>query len=363
MKLGIVLSDLHLGTGHKKGQLNIYDDFREDERFAQLLARFSTGKHADDDVHLIFNGDIFDLLKVPVNGQFPEEITERLSLMKLEQCIKGHPVFMRALTNFWKSPNKRITYQPGNHDMEMFFPGVQRLFCRAITGEDSHPRMQFVPQEPFLALDDGIQIHHGHQFEAIHAFDFKKLLLTRGKREPILNLPWGSLFILHVVNKLVAERPYLDKVMPFWPLFAGGMIFDTRFTVKMVAECAVAFGKARINPRWWSKRPFEKVTKFLNNDVGFFEHLDRFAHKLIVKHSLNAVFMGHTHLEMVRTWPRDKVYVNTGTWMPMVSLKLSNLGQSTALHYGFIEWRENEPPRTGLMRWNGQRPETEEVIA
>jgi UDP-2,3-diacylglucosamine pyrophosphatase LpxH len=166
-----------------------------------------------------------------------------------------------------------------------------------------------------------------------------------------------------VVNKLVAERPYLDKVMPFWPLFAGGMIFDTRFTVKMVAECAVAFGKARLNPRWWSKRPFEKVTKFLNNDVGFFERLDRFAHKLIVKNDLNAVFMGHTHLEMVRTWPRDKVYVNTGTWMPMVSLSLSNLGQSSALHYGFIEWHEDGPPRAGLMRWNGQRPETEEVIA
>src|SRR5690242_1255592 len=83
VKLGIVLSDLHLGTGHRKGQLNIYDDFREDERFAQLLARFSSGKHADDEVHLILNGDIFDLLKVPVNGKFPEEITERLSLMKL----------------------------------------------------------------------------------------------------------------------------------------------------------------------------------------------------------------------------------------------------------------------------------------
>jgi len=31
----------------------------------------------------------------------------------------------------------------------------------------------------------------------------KKMFLTQGNREPILNLPWGSLFILHVVNKLV----------------------------------------------------------------------------------------------------------------------------------------------------------------
>ena len=63
----------------------------------------------------------------------------------------------------------------------------------------------------------------------VDAFDFKKLFLTRGQNEPILNLPWGSLFILHVVNNLVKERPHLDKVMPFWPLnvpvvtrFGGG---------------------------------------------------------------------------------------------------------------------------------------------
>lgn len=354
---------MHLGTGHKKGQLNIYDDFREDERFAQLLGRFSAGKHVDDEVHLILNGDIFDLLKVPVNGKFPEDITERLSLMKLEHCVQGHPLVIRAFTDFLKSEKHKITYQPGNHDMELFFPGVQKLFCKAVTGHETHPRLKFMDQEPFLTLEDGIQIHHGHQFEAIHAFDFRKLFLTRPHREPILNLPWGSLFILQVVNKLVAERPYLDKVMPFWPLFAGGMILDTRFTVRMVSACAVAFGQARLSPKWWSKRPFEKVSKFFSDDIGFFEKLDRHAHKLIVKHSLNAVFMGHTHLEMVRTWPRDKVYVNTGTWMPMVSLNMSNLGQSTRIHYGQIEWRDDGPPRAGLMRWNGQRPETEEVIS
>ncbi len=361
VKLGIVLSDLHLGTGHQKGQINIYDDFREDDRFEQLLERHSTGEH---EVHLVFNGDVFDLLKVPVNGQFPDAITERLALMKLEQCLKGHPQVVRGISRFLAQEKNRITYQPGNHDLEMYFPGVQRLFCRAVTGHDTHPRLDFITEDDHFTLDDGIQFHHGHQFEAIHAVDMKKLFLTQGDREPILNLPWGSLFILHVVNKLVRERPYLDKVMPFWPLFAGGMIFDTRFTVRMVTECAVALVRARLNPRWWSKRPFEKVSKFVRQDIGFFEQLERFAQKMMTKDkSLNAVFMGHTHMEMVRTWPRDKVYINTGTWMPMVNLRLSNLGQGTALHYGRIEWRADAPPVVSLMRWHGKRPDTEEVIS
>jgi UDP-2,3-diacylglucosamine pyrophosphatase LpxH len=361
VKLGIVISDLHIGTGHKKGQINIYDDFREDDRVEQLLARFSQPGH---ETHLILNGDIFDLLKVPVNGQFPDAITERLALMKLEQCLKGHPQVVRGFSNFLAQEQNQITYQPGNHDLDFFFPKVQEQFCRAITGHPTHPRLKFISEADHFTLEDGVQIHHGHQFEAIHAVDMKKMFLTQGNREPILNLPWGSLFILHVINKLVRERPHLDKVMPFWPLFAGGMLFDTRFTVRMVSECAIALVRARLNPRWWSKRPFEKVSRFLKNDVGFFEGLDSFANKMMKKNpALNAVFMGHTHMEMVRTWPKDKVYINTGTWIPMVNLRLSNLGQSTALHYGYIEWRPDSAPRVSLMRWHGQKPEAEEVIS
>lgn len=362
MKLGLVVSDLHLGTGHRKGQINIYDDFREDERFEQLLDHFSHGEHADTEVHLVLNGDIFDLLKVPVDGHFPDAITERLSLDKLSQCLQGHPRVIHALTRFVSHPKHRITYQPGNHDMELFFPKVQELFCHALTGETTHPRVHFVAHEPSFTLD-GVQFHHGHQFETIHAMDFQRLTLPRRHGEPILNLPWGSLFILHVVNELCSERPYLDKVMPFWPLFAGGMIFDTRFTIKMMAACASAFAQGRLNPVWWQKRPFEKATRFLRQEVGFSKGLEHSGARILKNPSLHAVFMGHTHQEMVRTFPQDKVFVNTGSWLPMVNLRLSNLGQHLALHYGLIEWRDDGPPRCSLMRWHGKRPETEEVIS
>ena len=67
--------------------------------------------------------------------------------------------------------------------------------------------------------------------------------------------------------------------------------------------------------------------------------------------------------EMVRSFARGKVYINTGTWMPMVNLRLSNLGQSLALHYGLVEWRDDGPPRASLHRWHGRRADTEEVIS
>src|SRR5262249_18780596 len=342
--------------------VNLYDDFHEDSRFEQLLAKYTSGKYAEAEVHLVLNGDIFDLLKVSVNGKFPEAVTERLALLKVEQCLKGHPRVIKALSALLANPSNRLTFQPGNHDMEFFFPGVQRRFCRALTGEETHPRLRFISDAPFFELEGGLQFHHGHQFEAIHAMDFGKLFITRGVSEPILNLPWGSLFILQVVNKLMEERPYLDKVMPFWPLFAGGIFFDTRFTLKMISASAYYYARSRLNPLWWQKRPFEKVFKFARTELKLFEHLDHFARRILNSPPVNAVFIGHTHGEMVRTYPRNKIYINTGTWMPMINLKLSNLGQNTRLHYGLVLFDHSGTTRISLMRWHGNLPLSEEVI-
>ncbi|MFO0599281.1 MAG: metallophosphoesterase [Myxococcaceae bacterium] len=358
MRRALVLSDLHLGTGHRRGRVNIYDDFKEDERLFQLLERYAGA-------HLVLNGDVFDLLKVPVMGVFPDEITERLAGIKLYKCLRGHPRVVDGLAHFLRHPDSRITFLPGNHDMELVYPACQRLLTRFITGAEHDERVRFVTAEPWLELD-GVQFHHGHQFEALHAFDWGRLTLQRQDREHVLNLPWGSLFILRILNPLVRERPYVDKVHPFWPLVAGGMVFDTRFTTRMVGDTAKALVQARFNPTWWKKRPFVKLTQFLRNEVGFFEALDRHAEKLFKQHAeVKAVFMGHTHVPMLRTMRVGgavRTYVNTGTWMPMVDLGFGRLGQHLELHYGLVEWHD-DGPRASLHRWHGTRPESEEVIA
>ena len=172
---------MHLGTGHRRGRVNIYDDFKEDERLAQLLEKYEGS-------HLVLNGDIFDLLKVPVMGQFPDEISERLAGIKLYKCLKGHPRVVEALTRFLKNEESQLTYLPGNHDMEMLFAGPQALFTKFVTGQESHPRVRFITDQALFELD-GVQFHHGHQFEAMHAFDWGQLTLRRANKDPVLNLP------------------------------------------------------------------------------------------------------------------------------------------------------------------------------
>jgi UDP-2,3-diacylglucosamine pyrophosphatase LpxH len=357
----VVLSDLHIGAGQEKGRPNVFDDFREDDRFAQLLEHYGRPRGDRDEVHLVLNGDIFDLIKVSVDGRFPEAITEKVARQKLDACFRGHPKVVSALRGFLAREKNRLTFQPGNHDMELFFPGVQRLFTRALTGEDAHPRVAFPREEPHVEID-GVQFHHGHQFEAIHAMDFGRLFLS-GRGAPILNLPWGTLFMLQVVNHLMRDRPYLDKVTPFWPLFAGGLFFDTRFTLKLMGLSSYYFIRAQLNPLWRDKRPLAKATQFLRTEFKITSDLNHFAKRILKAPKLAAVFMGHTHYELVRTHPGGKFYVNTGTWMPMVSLKVGNLGQSTALHYGLVEYDRDGRPEVALRRWHGRPPLSEEVVA
>jgi UDP-2,3-diacylglucosamine pyrophosphatase LpxH len=361
-KTKIVLSDLHIGTGHAKGRPNPFDDFCDDERLAQLLARVAT-QYEEDEVELVVNGDFFDLLKVPVNGLFPEAITEGIGALKVELCLRGHPRVVDALRGFVRTPRRLVTFMPGNHDMELVFPEVRRVVSRALTGSDSDERVRFLVDRDRYRLEGGVEIHHGHQFEALNAFDFSELVLTRGLPEPILNLPWGSLFVLQVLNKFKEERPFLDRVKPFWPVVVGGLVLDTRFAARAMLNAAYYFLRARVSPLWRKRRPFTKVSKFFSKELSFFEKHEDTAQRLFkADPSLRALIMGHTHTEMVRTYGRgERIYVNTGTWLPMVNLSLENLGQRTQRHYAVVRWTDAGEARVSLMRWLGKRAQREEV--
>lgn len=358
-----VISDVHVGTGHKRGRPNVFDDFVDDDRLVELLVRMGQ-QYGDHDLELIINGDFFDLLKVPVNGLFPEAITESLAALKVELCLRGHPKLVDGLRNFLRPAGRRITYLPGNHDMDMIFPAAQRVFCRALTGNETDERVQFIVDRDHYRLEGGIEIHHGHQFEAMNSFDWKNLTLERPHDEPILNLPWGSLFILQVLNRYMEERPYLDKVYPFWPVIAGGMLLDTRFTVRLSVTASYYFLRARVHPIWRHRAPFTKLFKFLLNEINLFEKHEKTAQKLFkADPTLRAVIMGHTHIEMLRTFGRgEKVYVNTGTWVPMVSLNVETLGKNSLGHYALIRYRDGNLPQVSLMKWHGRRSVHEEVL-
>ena len=92
-KVKLVVSDFHLGRGKylSNGHLNQLEDFYYDNKFKEFLDHYSTGDCANDDVELIFNGDMVNMIQTDYHGHYTVVITEGVSTTKLRAIIDRSP--------------------------------------------------------------------------------------------------------------------------------------------------------------------------------------------------------------------------------------------------------------------------------
>ena len=159
-------------------------------------------------------------------------------------------------------------------------------------------------------------------------FEFQKPLLEAFNDKPVLNIPWGSFYVLKIVNRLKTERDYLDKVRPIRLFILLGLVSDPWFTIRYMFLTSYYFLKTRFiystKRRSWIKvtakiikeQP-EPVSGSGIRSTGAFEQ----------KADVKTVIFGHTHKPMNRIWPDGKQYINTGTWTKMINLDFRNLGR------------------------------------
>lgn len=358
----LVVSDLHIGTGVQSGRLNPHEDFFEDDRFAELLAHYAAAGAEHTEIELILNGDIFDLLKVKVDGVWPTEITEEIAAEKLRLCLEGHPRFVMALKRFVAEGSRRIVYLPGNHDLDMWFPAAQALFTRYVAPGELGDRVRFITAGDTYYLPEGIQIRHGHQLERIHRVDYTRMTRDRGDGVQILDIPYGSRWILEVLNPAKEIRNNVDRILPLNLFILGALFFDPRFAVRFLVSSTLHLLRYRVfTLRAWTDR-FRQLPEILREEViamgGYDEAHARYMRKL---RGVHTVIVGHSHSPRFRVLPSGKVMVNTGTWMKMIHLDLQHLGQDTGLTYALIEYPEDGSVRTRLMRFQGQTRATEVI--
>jgi UDP-2,3-diacylglucosamine pyrophosphatase LpxH len=358
----LVVSDLHLGTGVRRGELNHFEDFFHDERFAEFLGHYDREAGEEREVELILNGDIFDLLKVKVGGEFPMEVTDEIATEKVRQCLDGHPIFVRALRDFLSKPGRQVTFLPGNHDLDMWFPGPQDLFRRYVSPGAAEERVRFITASDTYYLPEGIQIRHGHQLERIHRVDYKRMTRKRRDGTEVLDLPWGSLWILEVMNPAKVERSHVDRIQPLGRFILGALLFDTRFALRFLWRSTVYFLRRRVFTfRAWRER-IRNLPRLLREEVialgGYDEAAIRSLRKMRGVHTL---IVGHSHGPRYLQLPNRKVLVNTGTWMKMINLDIRYLGQDSGLTYALIEYTDEGEPHTTLMRWHGRQAPHEMV--
>ena len=358
-KIKIVISDCHLSAGlHFESEKNPHEDFFFDDEMIAFFEYFSSGRYAEAEVELIINGDYLDFLNVPYRGEFEEAITEQFALYKLECILSGHPRVMAALKLFAGLPGKTILYNIGNHDADLFFPKVRERLTRAWDpdGRFPSPKVRVNFESPVIDLPGGVQIHHGNQFEAVHMFNYEKPILTEGLGQPVLNIPWGSFYVLKIVNRFKWERDYVDKVRPVKAMFLWGLFFDTWFTLKFVFLSVFYFMKTRFIYSPQRRSRLTVTAKILQQETTtFLQDLESDARDLLERQEhVQILIMGHTHHPMYKSYPNGKTYINTGTWTKMINLDLRGIGGSYRLTFALVEYSAEGKAKASLQTWMGE---------
>lgn len=360
-QIKVILSDLHLGTGNIPGYVNPYEDFRQDERLVELIDYY---ERREASVEIILDGDFLDLLKVCIRGEFPSEVTEDVSVEKVRRCIRGHPMVFDRLAQFLERGEASITYIAGNHDMDIAFPRVQRLIRARLGVDEGDSRLKFVPEGWFYRLPRGVVVTHGHMFEAVNRVEGGSPVVELEDGRKILNLPWGSRFYTRVLAPFKGEQPLLDLVQPLSSFILWGLVFDLRFTLRVLWRMARFVLGTRVIGTRDQDVDIIGALQVVAEELALFTDIQRRAANVLRSaDDMTALIAGHTHQPMVRRYPGNKLYINTGTWIPRVSLDLRNLGTLTRLTYCDVVYPRVGPPSVKLKRWRGRLRECEEVVA
>ncbi len=356
-KYKIVVSDLHLGKGRvlSDGSINILEDFIADRKWVEYLSYYSSGKFFDAEIELILLGDIFNTIQVDYMGYMTPIITESIGVAKLKSCIDGHPEFMQALRDFVKIPNKKITYLVGNHDVDFIWDGCKELFQECVGAP--------VQYKHFSYQIDGLYFEHGQQYEAVNRLDPKKIFITRGLKEPIINLPWGSHFVINFVIPIKQERPAIDKVRPLNHFVRWSLMTDFFWTVKTLFRAGLYFFATRFSKSLY--RTTNIMTTFkIFRELSISPELSDSAKKILDQNlDVHTVVMGHTHTPKYKQFEDGREYFNTGTWTEVTSLDWSTLGKYTRYSYLLVDYSKNAlRPHAYLREWKGRWHEESDLL-
>lgn len=357
----VVVSDCHLSAGRfHEGRLNPHEDFFFDDEMADLFDHYSTGRYGDGpdgpvSVELVLAGDFLDPLNVAIGGEFDDAVTEEVSVAKIRAILAGHPAVCEAIRRFASKPGKSVTYLIGNHDADLLFPKVREEIIRAWDPEGRFPseKIRIIHDTDRIIYRGGVEIRHGNQFESSSEIDLEKPFISHPRKGNLLNLPWSSIYVLKIVNRMKWEREFLDKIRPVKVFVLFGLVLDPWFTIRFAFLSSFYFLKTRIFTvgRRSLLRNFSKI---MREESHVFQDLEREARKELDRQTeTRAIIFGHTHRPMHKIYPDGKQYINTGTWTRMINLDWRGLGHPYIRTFALVEIHGDQP-HCELRQWVGE---------
>lgn len=225
-----IISDLHLtdpepARHRKKSKHSLWKKFKTKEFFIdEALVQFIT--HIQEQangnkVELILNGDIFDfdsVMSLPENpiykvnwletrrGLFPKQ---EKSLFKIQVILEEHQEFIQALSEFINNGNDLIII-PGNHDVELHFPDVQKAIRKALNiSENFQQNFRFT--DWFFISENDTLIEHGHQQDPYCMCENPLNPFLLDYNELSIRLPFGNVACRYIMNGLGLFNPHVEK--------------------------------------------------------------------------------------------------------------------------------------------------------
>jgi UDP-2,3-diacylglucosamine pyrophosphatase LpxH len=354
-KLKLIVSDFHIGKGKylPDGTFNYLEDFFYDDKFIEFLEYHASGEFAGADVELIVNGDFFSHLQVDIHDPSPDIIDERAALQRTEEILRGHSEMFAAMRRFAAAPGHAITFILGNHDPGLLFPSVQKRLREAL-GE----RIKVVIGSYRF---DGVHVEHGNQYFADNAYNTKLYFLTKNLPAPVVNLPWGSHFVIHYLNRVKKERSYFDKIYPFKYYLRWALIHDTAFALRSIARIVFYFFRLRFRRDPHRRSSFLRTLQIIK-EVPITPRLDRQAKKILLSEKeISVVVFGHSHHAVMRPIAPNKTYINTGLWNEQISLELSDPGKIVRLTYARLDYDDQGRIHPSLKEWKGDYKKVEDL--
>ncbi|HPB50348.1 MAG TPA: hypothetical protein PLY68_04455 [Myxococcota bacterium] len=356
----VIFSDTHLGSGHAPGIVNPFEDFHHDDKLAELIDHHCSGRFADVPVELFINGDFLDTLKVPWEGTFPTEVTEPIAAAKVARCVRGHPAVFDALRRFISVPDHRVTINPGNHDIDIVFPGAQRVIRARLGVPEDSQAVTFVTDREFTRFPMGVIVCHGNGFETMNRIEPGRATRKTDDGREVLDLPIGSRFVLDCLMPVKRENQLIDHVVPLSTYLMYGLVFETRFTVRLLGRSIRFFLQAPMGGQDQEELSLVKKIQLALENISLFSDFEKQAFKTVKGlEEFSTLITGHSHKAMIRRFPGNRTYVNTGTWTRTVRLELGDLGPVDKLTYALVEYPTKGPPSVNLMAFNGTRRVTE----
>ncbi len=226
-----VVSDMHLTEAEEPDPARplwmAYKrrEFFIDDEFAKFLDHIE--QKADGPIELILNGDIFDfdsVTAVPSKDRHVEWLErsrglgseEWKSQFKMKVIIDDHPRWFEALGAFIARGNRAV-FIVGNHDVEIYWPSVQRMICDALSAalpsnigeeEDDDP---IVFCNWFYLSGGDTYVSHGHQYDpnCVVRDPIDPLVEVNG--QPRVRIPFGDLAARYMLNGMGYFNPHQSE--------------------------------------------------------------------------------------------------------------------------------------------------------